>query len=387
MHLLVRIVIIASVAILPSLVFSAQIADKSPYQTLAEDIVNGFTAQNPNPFDQSLNADAILNTAFAGIQPTEKWARGFREGMEIAITSKLGKNLLQLVSEGSYAKLLRMKYQDDGAHALIRLDYGDNGNNYMDLNLAKDDEGNVKVIDWFDYSAGQLYTESLRQLIATAAPNKNVFARLYDLALDKKSSSDMFKKLTEMNKEGKHKSVVDTFLMLNEDDRKKRILNIIALKSANISADMDRYQRVLENIDQYFGDDPTMGFVLIDYYFLTGRYNRAIECIDQLQRSIDVEDAGLISFKANAYYSKGDFKNAEAQAWRAINVEPEYESSYWSLINSQVSLRKYEEALNTAEILQNRFYYDMSPESLSNAGGDFTALVNSKVYIDWWATR
>jgi tetratricopeptide (TPR) repeat protein len=373
--------IIAALCLTSTLLW-AKPGESTPFQSAMEQIVNGFTAHNTKPFDQAVDADAILDTTFSDILLSTEWERGFRSGLKKAITTQLGEKLIGQMPAGTYAKLLRIKVDGNKAKALIRLDFGDNGNAYMDMHLVNNKKGKIRIVDWYDYSRGQLYTESLQQITATLSPTPTVLGKIFDIASNRKANMDLVFKLIKMNKEGKHKEVATEFLTLDESLRKSRLLSITAVQAANQSGDMDLYKKTLSNLEHYFNNDPGMAFLLLDYYFLEGRYEKVLATIDQLQKSFGVKDAALIAIKSNTMFSQEKYQEAEKLASQAIALEPEYENAYWTLLNSQLPQKKFHEAVLTAKTLEEKFGYDMGPESLAKSE-TLSELTKSPEYRKW----
>ncbi len=360
--------------------------DIAPFKSQIDEIITGFNAANPKPFDQAINADRILETAFSDMLLTSKWERDFKVGLKQAMTKQLGTKLIAQIPDGAYVKLLRLKPEGGTAKALIRLDYGDNGNAYMDIHLSKENSGKVSIVNWYDYSSGQLYSESIRQITATLSPTPTLLGKLFDFASNRKTNMDQVVKLIEMNKEGNHRDVVKKFLSLDESLRKSRFLNIVAVQAANQSDDLDLYSQALSNLENYFGDDPSMTFLLLDYYFLEKQYEKALKALDQVQNSFGVEDASITFMKANTYLMQDNFPEAITMAKHAIELEPEYEDSYWALISAQIPSKQYSQAVATARILEEQFGYDMGPQSLA-ANETFVPLTRTTEYKKWRSTK
>lgn len=358
----------------------------APFKSQIDEIVAGFNAADPKPFDQAINADRIIETAFSDMLLTSKWERDFKVGLKRAMTTQLGTKLIAQIPDGAYVKLLRLKPEGDITKALIRLDYGDNGNAYMDIHLHKESNGKVSIVNWYDYSSGQLYSESIRQITATLSPTPTVLGKLFDFASNRKANMDQVVELIKMNKEGNYSDVVKKFLSLDESLRKSRFMNIIAVQAANQSDDLDLYGQALSNLENYFGDDPSMTFLLLDYYFLEKQYEKALKALDQVQNAFGVEDASITFMKANTCLMQDNFSEAITLAKHAIELEPEYEDSYWALINAQIPSKQYLQAVATAKILEEQFGYDMGPKSLA-ANEAFAPLTKTAEYKKWRSTK
>ncbi len=365
----------------PSILWS-KANDSTEFQSAMEQVVTGFTAHDATAFDRIIDADAILDTTFSGLLLSPKWERDIRLGLKKAITTQLGKKIADQMPAGAYAKLLRINIDDDKAKALIRLDFGDNGNGYMELHLIKKANDEVRIIDWYDYAQGQLYTESLRQITASISPTPTVLGKILDKASNRNTNIVLIAELIQMNKNGKHRELVSKFLTLDEPLRRLRFLNIAAIHAANMSGDMDLYKKALFNLDRYFSDDPSMTFLLLDYYFMEEKYEKVLTSIDKLQKIFGVEDAALIALKANALFTQGNYSEAEKLANYAIELEFTYENAHWTLLHSQVSQNKFRDAIITAKVLEDRFGYDFNPEPLA---GDKTwsTLIQSSEYKKW----
>jgi tetratricopeptide (TPR) repeat protein len=379
-------ILVAITLCLTSSLLLARSDDATAFQTQVDKIISGFNTDDPKPFNQAVNADRILETAFSDMLLTSKWERDFKVGLKLAMTTQLGKKIIAKIPDGAYVKLLRLKPEGNTAKALIRFDYGDNGNAYMDLHLAKDTDGKVSIVNWYDYSSGQLYSESIRQITATLSPTPTMLGKLFDFASNRKADMDQIVKLIKMNKEGKYKELVNEFISLDESLRKSRFLNIIAVQAANHSNDMKLYGQALANLEKYFANDPSMTFLLLDYYFIGKQYGKVLKALDQVQKSFGVEDASITFMKSNTYLMQNNFPEAIVQAKHAIELEPEYEDSYWALINAQIPSKQYRQAVATARILEDQFGYDMGPQSLGSNEA-FVSLSRSAEYKKWRSTK
>lgn len=353
-----------------------------PYETAAGHLAAAFSEGDTTVFDSSVSADAILDTAFDGLVLDAEWKSGFHRGLKVAIETKLGQKIVSQMPEGAYAKVLRVKAAGGVVLALIRLDYGDSGTGYMDMHLKRMSDGQVQIVDWYDYSTGQLYSQSLRQIIALMSPTPTVLGKVFDLMSNRKDSIDAVVKLVKLGGEDKHEQTARKFLAMDEDLRRNRMLNIIAVQAANTSGNEELYRKTLANLDRYYRADPSMAFLLLDFYFLEGQYDQALSALDTVQASFGVEDASLFVFKANALSAGGRHKVAAQQAMRAIEIEPEYELGYWSLLSALVLGESFAQAVPVAKALEEKFDYDMGPESLG-AHETYAAFVASGEYKRW----
>jgi tetratricopeptide (TPR) repeat protein len=352
------------------------------YRDKVEQIIAGFENGNAEPFTQALDVDAITGRATEDAFTNLKWKSDFRTGLAQGIKTGVGDRFLSQIAADSYIKLLRLKQEGEAGRALLRFDFGDNGNGYIELFLEHQPTGEVKVVDWYDYAMGQRYTTSLRQLVGIMAPTPTLAGKLFDIASDRKEVAETLKEIITLNKQQKHKALVNKFLAQDKTFRRSRLLNLIAIQSANQTNDMGLYRKVLANLAHYHGSDERLFFILIDYYFLEEKYDEILRGLDKLDAHFGVGDAGLEVYRANAYYSKRDYVKAITAANRAITLEPNYEYGYWSKLLIQTAQADYAGGVETIRSLEERFGYDLSPEALS-AQEEYVDLVGSEAYRKW----
>lgn len=365
----------------PSLIWAAPPAPEE-FRSTVDRVVEGFTNRDPGPFLQAIDYDRVLDIAFTGLLVDQKRKQAFYRNYKSERAAQIVKQLFQRIPEGGYSKLLRIKMEGDIGHALVRMDFGDFGLGYMDIHLTRGNNGKIKIIDWFNYATGQLYTETLRQYIATISPTPTLLGKVYDITSNRKENADALVELMTMYIRGENEKAVRKFLTLDEELRKSRLLNIIAFQSASAPDDMESYRKVLKNIERYFNDDEGMSYLLLDYYYLEGDYEKAMKAVDRVQSNFGVEDAGILALKANLLVEIGKVQEAAAYARRAIELEPEYEHSYLSLLVAQIEQKQYAQAISTADTLEQRFYYDFSPQVLSD-NEFFADFLESAEYRKW----
>ncbi len=160
----------ACVALLCLLSSLAWAGTTDPYEARAREITDSLTERKPEVLNQAIDADTILDVGLKGMLLDPSYEQGFRTSLKRTINTQLGQRLISNIPEGHHAQLIRVKREDGTVKMLMRLDYGDNGNAYLDMHLAKQKDGVIRIVDWYDYSTGQLYTASVRQIAALPDP-------------------------------------------------------------------------------------------------------------------------------------------------------------------------------------------------------------------------
>lgn len=148
----------AAAALLWCVSTSLWAASTDVYEAEVQRIIEGFDAHSADAFNHALDADRIVDTALKGMLVEPDWEKLFRKKLPGALHRQVGAKMLSQIPEGAYAKLLRMKADGNVRLALIRFDYGFQGNGYVELHLSREKGGAVRIVDWFDYSTGQRHS-------------------------------------------------------------------------------------------------------------------------------------------------------------------------------------------------------------------------------------
>lgn len=365
---------------------NATASASSPYEQSMQAIASDLSQHNTESFNKAVDADAILDKTFDNLILDSKLKSSIRSSLKKAIQTKVANAFMERIPAGGYVKLLKIRPVGNQMVALVRFDFGENGSGYYDMHLARSAKGSIRIIDWYDYSYGQTYSQNLRQLIAMLAPTPTLLGQVFDIASNRKKTIDDIAETIKLFNEKQHGQVVRKVLSMDEDMRKNRLLAIIATQSGNLSNDEKLYHKALANLEKYYRDDPSMAFMLIDYYFLEQKFDSVLSATNQLLNTFGVEDAALYAIKSNALAGKGHYSEAASVAEHAITIEPEYENNYWSLLNASAKAKNYAKAVEAAKALENRFSYELGPEALSQ-DGTYAALVQSAEYKKWRNTK
>ncbi len=351
-----------------------------------EQIVDGFNRRDPKPFNDIIDVDGIIKNAIDDQLGSAAWKRKVVRGVRNGLGERLGVELVSRMPSDAYAKLLKVSAGGSSPTALIRLGLGDAGDAYLEFALSLGANGGVRIVDWYDYSTGQNYSDSLRYLIATTAPTPTAFGTLIDFANGRADVIESVHAMVSDFGQGSYARAVERYLSLDETLRSAIPLVAIAVNSANASGDASLYHKLLADIAAHSSDNDKAAYILTDYYFQLGQYGKVLATIDKLSSRMGVEDAGLLAVKSVSFLGMAEYDKAIAAAERAIMIEPLYENAYWALLNAQIEAKRFEDATLTARVLEDAFEYEMTAEAMS--GEDvFVPFIESREYREWRAKR
>lgn len=356
-------------------------AQAAAYRRAAEPLVADLSKHSPEAFARALDKDVIVDKALASLQSDSKEIAQFRTGLGRGI-ERVGEQLVAAMPKDGYAKLLRVEARAGEGHCLVRIGYGDNGYGYMDWVLRADKEGRLRVVDWFDFSTGQYYTDSLRQLSVMLAPNPTVLGKIFDIASGKTDHTKQIVPMLQALGKRDYGKSYELFGALDEDLRRNRILSVIAVNAASRSQNDGYYRAALAHLDKYHGGEPTLVFLLIDHYFYTNQYGKLLRAIDSFEKYVGVEDAAMLGIKANSYLVSGKSDDAIAAASRGTRLEPELASNYWTLVTAYNKTKRYDKLIDTAGRLRRQFGFELKPAAFEK-DPEYKEFVRSAEFRRW----
>jgi hypothetical protein len=140
--------VVIPVLLLSMLVSTASAARQNEYERFGRKTVDTLISGDGKAFTEALNQEAVLDNVFEGISTDDKTVRELRKGLAMGL-SRVGEVMVRNLS-GANMKFLRSRNKGSERTALMRIDFGDKGLNYLDLILEKNKKGNIKIVDWYD---------------------------------------------------------------------------------------------------------------------------------------------------------------------------------------------------------------------------------------------
>jgi len=114
------------------------------------------------------------------------------------------------------------------------------------------------------------------------------------------------------------------------------------------------YLAAIERIRKLYPNDPCADLVSIDGFVLLKQYDKVIQGIDRLDKSIG-GDPYLHSLRAGTYLAAGYPEKAVVAARAAIEGEPDLIQPHWNLIDALLAREDHQGILEELEVLDKKF--------------------------------
>lgn len=364
---------------------SAQISGGSTEREAArrfgESIATAFNKRDEKLMSSLIDVRGFgLRTAkVQGMTPADQ--EQFATGLQKAGLSQLFTGYFQSMnaSNGS-ARFLRVT-ETRPARALVRLDLGANGNDYLEFVLETRD-GRTRAVDWFVLSSGELVSVTIGSVVQMfTTSDAGLLGRLFGVERVDAKSVTRLRKAGELQRAGKYTEALSEIRQLPEALANSRALLSAQASMAQMSKNDAEYTRVLATLAEKYSDDPATAFKLIDHYFTIKDRPKMLASLDTMEKRVGA-DGVTRNLRAAAYYATADYTNTLKYADEAIRLEPDLVSGHDTRCSALVGLGRYAEAVAEYQSLEKRFELKFTRDVFT-ADPLFAKLVASPAFRGW----
>jgi hypothetical protein len=361
----VSVVVITNARVVPVEEFG-----RSVTRTLQEGDGAGFTA--------FMDKETMTDRALENMEGSEEFVARLKTELERGL-SQVGAIVVRNLGPDVELSYLRTRTVQGVSRALVRVDLGDSGINYLDFFVHERPDGSWVVFDWLDYMRGQTYTESLRMAMALMLKEKpSLMSRLLGLSNVDEGSARRIAKMGKLSQQNDWEGWLEVYRTLPDNVRNSRVLLTTRIGVASAAGNEDEYKSAMSDLHANQGDDPTLSLALVDYYLLTGDFARAYEAVDRLDKYTG-GDVALTNLRAGIALYEGDNPASIRYARRAIAQDEGYEDPYWNILVAGSRAGDFEAAMEGLRELETRFGYEFSEDELT-ASEDLSRLAASEAW-------
>ncbi len=251
-------------------------------QSIERAVAKGDTAT----VNKGIDWDGLLNIVTSGIPGADATRRGFAKGVKSASEKENGfaSVLVKAVAQGGSYNLLRVHRKDGRPLALFRLHLPHMGGvNYHDLALVRSLDGQVRMVDWYIFLAGEEMTQILRRgfIEAAAHDSRGLIERLQGKDNAYIKNLDKIKQMIADMRAGRPQAVMDAFHKLPPEMQIDRTVLIVRLQAAQALGDKE-YAAAIADFEKHCSDEAAVYLLSIDGYTLRKQYDHVLESIDRL---------------------------------------------------------------------------------------------------------
>ncbi len=296
----------------------------------------------------------------------------------------------KLPAEGSNveAKLVEFAFENGKGRAAIRYALPKYEYEFQVFELRHDSRGRLKVVDWFDTRAGQMFTAEIGESLTILMPTKDATRKL--ISVKELSDLQLFQ-ITEIYKASRDMQpprffeIYDDF---NDELRREPFIAKYAAFMAFLMKDMDRFVQALEIFVEAFSNDPNFALVMSDYYAAIDDYGQSYALLSRFHSNFSITEGALPAKLSALALALGKLEEAEKFAVEATVDEPSLELGWWSLLRARSRSQYHLGAIEALTYLEDNFGHHLDEAKLRrDKFRGFARLVESEEYKEWRAGR
>lgn len=291
---------------------------KEEVATFVTEIENGALKRKPDLLAARILMQALTDRMLkeANIKNKAGLAEGMKKGIRNA---ELDKNVYSTIGKsGSFEKV--KTYEKNGVQRVIFRMFGDNGLNYLDMELTKL-EGKVGIADMFSYVSGENISRTMAELAT----------RLTDGVSESSAQEaiDAFQAVKRLMAKENFTQAKKEFDRLPGYIKNSRVADIINLQ---ISSNLDEavYAKEMQHFEMKYAGEPSLQLSMMDLYVSQKEYDKAINSINILDALID-KDSFLDYYRGLILYAKGEREKAVDYFKKVTVSNPAFPGAYEQL--------------------------------------------------------
>ena len=281
----------------------------------------------------------------------------FRKGFLVGINSGTKNVLSQFADENSSYLFRGVRNDEFGACALMRLIDANGACNYHLWRLQQNENNDVVGIDMYVFVSGESFGETMRRITLLSVPkdDRSFFQKLTGTEKTLTKSQGEMLKILEGTQKKDYALILESYAKLPAKLKKVKSIMLMRMMAA-MQGDEDEYVKALEDYKKQHPNDVSADLAGIDLYFLKKQYKEMQESIDRLEKAVG-EDGHLGMLRGVGYTQEGKFDKAKQSLEKAISIEPELESPYWTLVQLGLTQKDFTLVTETLKKLVDKFGY------------------------------
>jgi tetratricopeptide (TPR) repeat protein len=226
------------------------------------------------------------------------------------------------------------------------------------------------------------YSESVGRALVVAAPSKPALRKLLDFKNPNERELFQFGELLKAARDRR----LDRFLEIRDGMGERLQRQRIVVESAVQVARQVRKRRqmiaALQIMAEHFPDEALYSLMLLDFYFPSREYEKALQALQRLDDRLGFPDAAMDARMSATELVMDNPQEASMYADRALELEPGLELAWWSALNVRAKLSDFAGSVEALQRLEGDFEHELGPDALKK-NPSYAQLLDSTEYRRW----
>jgi hypothetical protein len=348
---------------------------------LGRSLAAAFNERSVDDFVRVVDTEAFSDIVLRDLGLGAADAKALRNRLPLSLRKNVELSMRSLSQNEGSAKYLRAGTEDGRAYALVRLDMGDQGVEYVKYYASSP----RAVEDWYIFTAASLFSSAVRFNLATLFKSESVLYKLLGAHAVSPRDARAFMEVRDSLAKDDFGGAFKALERFPEDYRKSRQWALMRVTLGGRAGD-DSYRQALRHLAAAFGNDADLQLALIDHYFYESQFERALAAVAALERAVGGEDASTNGLRGNLFTALKRHGDAEAACRRGVTLEPDHKASYWCLVSVALERNDGRLAVDALTAYEKAFDVHFDPARLAQQDG-YQRIGKTREFTAWAKER
>ncbi|HET9991410.1 MAG TPA: hypothetical protein VFQ65_22925 [Kofleriaceae bacterium] len=313
--------------------------------------------------------DARLEARLSGAEVSQIGVASTLSG-----SSLLANKICAWMSDAMSYNLVRVRFVDGRARAVLRRTTAENGVAYHELLIERSSDDAPRVVDVYSYHIGEWASDQIADTVQATQGGVEAL-----------ENARLVKRIGELEDQRKFDEALATLDQLAPAVRDLRANRSWRLKIAR-KISPDAYASALDDLARRFPEDGSLDLQRMDAAFLHHDYTGALRAIDAFDAKIGTDPYwdGVRAQMLATRNGPGDLDAADKDAAHASEALPRLSVGTWGRITIALVRKQWPAALAQLDVLAKQFHQPQSDEMLRR-NPYFKELVETPEYAAWRA--
>lgn len=236
--------------------------------------------------------------------------------------------------------------------------------------------------DVYVFLTGEYISTTLRRAYVPLAAQENsgILSRLSQLDRDTVAINQVLPQLNAAQQAGDHARILQIIDGLPQAARQQKFVLILRFNAAQKVNEVE-YLKTLEEIQQWFPNDPGMDMIKLDYYVMKKDYSAAQDIVDRLDKAIQ-GDPHLELVRANIFLKSQKYPEALAKAQILVDGADARLVGSGHQVKLEVAVATNDHAATLVELITLTDEYGWMFQNLTTFP-TYAEFVKSPEYAEW----
>ncbi|HEX6265436.1 MAG TPA: hypothetical protein VFZ81_00905 [Burkholderiales bacterium] len=348
---------------------------------LGRSLAAAFNERSVDAFIKVVDADSFSRIVLTDLGLGAADQEALRKRLPLSVRKNAEMSMRAIAQNEGTARYLRTGVEGGKPYAVVRLDMGDQGVDYIKYYASSP----RAVDDWYIFTAASLFSSAVRFNLATIFKSESVLFRLFGVPSVSPRDARAFIEVRESLAKNDYAGAFKALEKFPRDYRKSRQWAIMRV-TYGAHAGEENYRRALRHLAAAYGGDADLQLTLIDHYFYEKQFDRALDAVAALERAVGGEDASTNGLRGNLLTALERSGEAEAACRRGIALEPDFKPSYWCLISLATGRNDGKLAVGALMAYEKAFDVHFDPAELAQQEG-YEDISKTREFVAWARAR